>query len=234
MNNSVLAQITASPPSGNRPAPNWTDLSLFDWNNGGFEVRIGILWIIILALAVILFRMGWPWAKRKLVRGFRTKSVKLRFGSQEFEICPDHETRRIAYQAWVEIQTRKVGLAFEEQHDVIVEVYNSWFELFRVLRELAKTIPAECLTDDEDARKLVDIILTALNTGLRPHLTQWQAKFRRWYASAASKEENRDLSPQEIQKQYPNYTSLVQDLRQVNGEFVRFAESLLQLAEGGK
>jgi hypothetical protein len=74
--------------------------------------------------------------KRKYLKRFRTKSVKLTFKGVEWEICPDTETRRIAHQAWVEIKSRKVGLPFEEGLDVIVEVYNSWYQLFGVLRDL--------------------------------------------------------------------------------------------------
>ncbi|MEK9136173.1 MAG: hypothetical protein AAB393_03545, partial [Bacteroidota bacterium] len=115
----LLSQATSS-ASGSKP--NWTDLSLLNWQEWGVETRIGLLWIIILVVFVFFLQFGWPLVRRRWWRGFRTKSVKISFKGPEVEICPDHETRRIAYQAWVEIQTRKVGLPFEEEHDVIVEV----------------------------------------------------------------------------------------------------------------
>lgn len=211
----------------------WADLSLIDWVDYGFESRIGLLWLIIFALILICAWLGLPRLMRRVIgNSFRTKSVKLTFKWGEWEICPDHETRRVAYQAWVEIQSRKVGLPFEDEHDVIIEVYNSWYQLFGVLRELAKSIPADKLGDCDDTRKLVDLLMTSLNKGLRPHLTCWQAKFRRWYSAEAAKDENAARTPQEIQRTYPEYGDLVSDLKRVNGEFVEFAKSLMKLVDG--
>ena len=50
------------------------------------------------------------------------------------------EVSKIAHKTWVEIMTRKVGLTFEEDKDVIVEVYNSWYKLFEIIRELLKNV----------------------------------------------------------------------------------------------
>ncbi len=76
--------------------------------------------------------------------------------------------------------------------------------------------------------------MRALNEGLRPHLTKWQAKFRRWYDSEVASEDHKGRSPQEIQRLYPEYGELVADLRKVNEEFVRFADSLEKIVKDGK
>jgi hypothetical protein len=211
-----------------------TELNLLNWNGWGFEARVGLLWVVL--LIVFGFILWWvlPWLRRRHLRGFRTKSVKLTFKGAEWEICPDTETRRVAHQAWVEIKSRKVGLPFEEECDVLVEVYNSWYQLFGVLRDLAKSIPADRLQDCEDTRNVVEILMRALNEGLRPHLGRWQAKFRRWYEAELAKDENKGKSPQEIQRKYLQYADLISDLRKVNEEFVRFADSLATVAKGGK
>jgi len=233
----VAQATTASPAAPTQPA--WQpvgpfDLSLLDWNGCGVEVRIGIVW---LAVAVLLGAAVWwllPWIRRKCLKEYRTRAVKLTFKGVEWDIYPDTETRRVAHQAWVEIKSRKVGLPFEEGLDVIVEVYNSWYQLFGVLRDLAKSIPADRLQDCEDTRNLVALLMRALNEGLRPHLTKWQAKFRRWYDFALASNDNKDKSPQDIQRQYPQYNELVADLRKVNEEFVKFADSLEKIVKGGK
>lgn len=211
-----------------------TDLSLLDWNGWGVEVRIGVLWLLVAVLIGVAVWWVLPLVRRKWLRGYRTKSVKLTFKGVEWDICPDIETRRVAHQAWVEIKSRKVGLPFEEGLDVIVEVYNSWYQLFGVLRDLAKSIPADRLQDSEDTCNLVALLMRALNDGLRPHLTKWQAKFRRWYDAALANNDNEGKSPQEIQRLYPNYEELVADLRKVNGEFVQFADSLERIVKDGK
>ena len=110
------------------------------------------------------------------------------------------EVSKIAHKTWVEIMTRKVGLTFEEDKDVIVEVYNSWYKLFEIIRELLKNV--EPNKKDKNVEKLEDILIKTLNEGLRPHLTKWQAKFRRWYDIELKKEENNKVPPQEIQKRY--------------------------------
>ncbi len=216
------------------PSVDAGELSLLNWHGWGLEIRVGIFWVVAFTAIVVLVWWVLPWLRRKYLRAFRTKSVKLTFKGAEWEICPDTETRRVAHQAWVEIKSRKVGLPFEEDFDVIVEVYNSWYQLFGVLRDLAKSIPADRLQDCEDTRDVVVLLMKALNDGLRPHLTKWHAKFRRWYDAELVKDEHKDKSPQEIQKKYPQYDELVADLRKVNVEFVAFADSLDRIVKDGK
>lgn len=227
----LLAQVPTTAPA--TQAASWMDLSLLDWQEWGFEIRIGLFWVLLFIAVCAAIRLGWPYAKRYL-RGIRFKGVKFSFKGPEVEICPDHEIRRVAYQAWVEIQTRKAGLLFDEEHDVIAETYDSWYELFGVLRALSKTIPAECYADDDDARKLVGVLLESLNEGLRPHLTRWQARFRRWYTAAVAKDGAAARPPQEVQRDFPQYAELVADLKAVNKRFVDFASALHRLAQGGK
>lgn len=133
----------------------------------------------------------------------------------------------VAHKAWIEIMTRKVGLLFEEDKDVIVEVYNSWYALFGIIRDLLKDI--EPRKKDKDMEILEDILVKTLNYGLRPHLTRWQAKYRRWYEKEIKDDKNKNLSPQEIQKNYDKYDELVLDLKQTNKQMVQFAEELKKL-----
>ena len=224
--NQVLAAVTTPPVDA-------AELSLLKWHGLGFEIRLGIVWFVLFVAIAAIFMWVLPWLQRKFMRGFRTRSVTLKFNNAEWEICPDTETRRIAHQAWVEMKTRKVGLSFEEGHDVIAEIYNSWYQIFGVLRELAKSIPADRLHDCDDTHNVVALLMKALNDGLRPHLTKWQAKFRRWYDAELAKEENKSLSPQDIQRKYPQYAELVADLRKVNEEFVTFADALKKVVNDG-
>lgn len=137
------------------------------------------------------------------------------------------EVSKIAHKTWVEIMTRKVGLTFEEDKDVIVEVYNSWYKLFEIIRELLKNV--EPNKKDKNVEKLEDILIKTLNEGLRPHLTKWQAKFRRWYDIELKEEKNSKVSPQEIQRRYEEYDSLIVDLKNTNEKMVQFAQELKKL-----
>ncbi len=74
------------------------------------------------------------------------------------------------------------GLKIDPDDDVTNEIYNSWYEFFVVTRKLVKDDPAVKVRQDS-TRKIIQLSIKVLNIGLRPHLTKWQARFRRWYAN---------------------------------------------------
>jgi hypothetical protein len=209
----------------------WADLVRLTIESGGVSVHLGL--IVLGAVAVVVCVWGFFVVRRmrRHAPKWDTAAVTLKLGDLvEMEIRPNHETARIAFQAWVEIRTRKVGLPFDEDHDVIVEVYDSWYTLFEVLRDLTKSIPAYHIRDCSDTCKLVEAMFKVLNGGLRPHLTRWQARFRQWYEAEQKVAGNEKKSPQEIQRGFPQYVELVADLKKVNADFVEFAASLGRLA----
>jgi len=227
----ALAQVSLATPATDGVSA--FDL-LFEWQRLGLGIRIGFIWLLITLGATAVLWWLVPYLRRKYFRNFRTKAIKLKTKWGEWEVYPDYDTRRIAHQAWVEIKSRKVGLPFDEDNDVVVEVYNSWYALFGVLRELAKSIPPDRLQDCDETRKVVEVLMRSLNDGLRPHLTRWQAKFRRWYDSESKEPDTNDLTPQEIQQRYPDFAELVADLKKVNHEFVEFADLLERVVKDSK
>lgn len=146
------------------------------------------------------------------------------------KIAPDYKDRQLAHQMWVEFTTRKAGLTFEEQHDVIEEVYNSWYELFRITRNHIKDIQAHRISHNTSTRELVRVSIAILNDGMRPHLTKWQARFRAWYGGQA--EARKTQSPQDVQREFPQYGELVSDLKKVNTWLVEYTEMLRKIAQG--
>ncbi len=145
-------------------------------------------------------------------------------------IKPNHEVKQIAHQAWVELKTRKAGLPIDEQNDVIGDVYESWYNLFGEIRSLTRDIPASKLKNP-NTKKLVELLIDTLNDGLRPHLTRWQAKYRRWYDKAIDKSDHEELTPQEIQNQYPQYKELVDDMLRINKQLVQYTEEIKKLVD---
>jgi len=205
----------------------WRDLLSIRINGWALDIHvggvlIGLLLTLILGLALLRRRGGGGW---------RVTKANFKFaGLGHVEICPDDDVARIAHTAWVELSSRKAAIPFDPDYDVITEVYNSWYELFRSLRELAKTIPAEAISKNRDASTVAEIILKALNDGLRPHLTRWQARFRRWYDTSLTDPQFKSLSPQELQRQFPDYRELVEDLQRVNAGMIQFTEELRRVA----
>ena len=190
---------------------------------------------VLLALVLIGLVIFFVYLRRRGSKclGWSVIDAEVQLGGiGKVKIRPSHEDVQIAHKAWVELVTRKAGLPFDEQHDVIAEVYDSWYALFQEMRGLAKEIPAQKLRDSKDTQELVRLLIDALNLGLRPHLTKWQAKFRHWYDTAIKS--GGEKSPQEVQKLYPQYDELVDDLKKVNRQIVEYAAVIKQIAQGCK
>lgn len=143
---------------------------------------------------------------------------------------PNQEVAGLAHRAWTEIVTRKAGMAFDAEHDVIEEVYDSWYQLFGEVRSLVKSIPVDKLRANEDAQRLVSLLLVLLNDVLRPHLTEHQARFRAWLATQSTDRAN--LPPQEVQKKYPNYKCLVDSIEKTSTDCVDIARALKVISQG--
>ena len=146
-------------------------------------------------------------------------------GNNIMRFKPNRKDKEIAYQLWVELSTRKLGIPLDMDNDVIYEVYNSWYEFFKITRKSLKEFPVSKL-ENEVSTEIIDIAIGVLNGDLRKHLTKWQAKFRHWYNIEKNKEENDNLSPQEIQKKFPEYDELVKDLISVNKCLINYTNLL--------
>jgi hypothetical protein len=237
----LLAKIAVLSPSGAQAlagsspgeGPGWGYLVDASFHDGSLHVTFGPL--TLLFAAIIFF--GWlAWWFRSSGLGwgdYELVEATLKIGEiGEVKIAPNYETRQIAYQAWVELSTRKTGLAFDPDHDVIVEVYDSWRNAFTEIRGLVKSIPIHRLERSEETRKLVDLMIAVLNRGLRPHLTRWQAQFRRWYEQAQTSPGNVSKSPQAIQREFADYAELARDLQDVQSAMLEYREFLFRLARG--
>lgn len=151
--------------------------------------------------------------------------IKLGIGQSSVTVKYNRKDREIAYKLWVELNTRSIGLEFDEESDVITEVYDSWYKCFSITRELLKEIPMNRLNS---SLQLIELIVDILNKGLRPHLTRFQADFRRWYTLEKTKQPN--ISPQELQRMYQNYEELVKDLKNANHHMIEYKNLLRKIA----
>lgn len=172
------------------------------------------------------------WRKTTLGESFEIDEMELGIGDQKLTLRPNYEDLQVAYRMWVELKTRKIGLPIDERHDVIVEVYASWYEFFKIARELIKSVPVRKLRQHDSTQTLVALSLRVLNDGLRPHLTQWQARYRSWIARASAEDPNRMLTPQELQQKYPQYQELLADMRAVNRRLVYYTGLLEKMVYG--
>ena len=81
---------------------------------------------------------------------------------------------------------------------------------------------------------LRDVTLNIINVTLRNHLTKYQADFRYWIDKMSRNDEYKNLSPQSLQKEYPKYNELIEDMRKVNKECFSYLSDLENIYKGGR
>lgn len=189
-------------------------------------------WIALAAIVLLVIALV-VWRLLRSRNRFLVDKVQFNapFGLGNVTIRPTIDVRQLAHEAWTELVTRKAALPFDPKHDTIVDIYSSWYAMFGEVRSLVRNVPASSLSNGSDAEELVRLLVGILNEGVRPHLTCWQARFRRWYDCQA-KDRPRD-APQAIQRDYPEYAQLEADLIQVSAGLADFADDLHRIAVRG-
>lgn len=183
-------------------------------------------WLIL--ILVLLFLVYFFWLKNKLRYDLVKVDINLgNVGKAEFR--PNKNDLQIAHKIWTELVTRKAAIPIDKDHDVIEEIYNSWYAMFQKVREFISDIPADLIRSNKSTKEIVRIATQTLNEGLRPHLTRWQARFRNW--SEAKKDEMMEMTPQEFQQKYPQYNDLIDDLMRVNEQLIQYSQELKKIID---
>lgn len=198
-------------------------------NDFSMSVELGA-WVAPTFLLLGFLVLIWLWFRGRIGLGsFELDSAGIGIGDTTVSFKPNRTDRQIAYAIWDELSTRKIGLAIDPEHDVISEVYDSWYSFFGVTRDLIKEVPAHKLKN-KGTRAIVRASVQVLNEGLRPHLTQWQARYRRWYEATLKDDDIRD--PQSVQQAFPKYDHLVKDLLEINAKLIEYRKAMYELATG--
>lgn len=188
-------------------------------------------WLIVLFFAALLLFAIWKWKKFWPLRRYEVVSVNVELGGVgKVEFRPNNEDVQVAHRIWTELVTRKAALPIDPEHDVIAEIYDSWYAMFGRVRQLISDIPGQLLRTEKSTKELVRIATQTLNNGLRPHLTQWQARFRNWYSQHS--DDLKTKTPQEVQRAFPEYSKLIEDMKKVNAQLIQYAGELEKIIRG--
>ena len=172
----------------------------------GGQITFEISLLMICALVFISGTIYIFYSKKlKKFKEFEIDTAELGVGKNKLRFKPNYVDRQIAYAIWVEMSTRKIGLPIDQENDVVLHIYDSWYSFFGIVRDLLKNVPVSKL-DSQGTRQIVKISIDLLNLGLRPHLTRWQARFRHWVGTQEAKQEGKN--PQELQKDYGYFEDL--------------------------
>lgn len=201
-----------------------------DWST---SIQVSLWLVLPFVLSVVTYVL-WRWFRGNTGwKNFEIDQAEIGVGTGKLKLKPNMTDRQVAYSIWVELSTRKIGLPIDFEHDVIAEVYDSWYAFFSVTRELVKSVPVNKVRQDS-TQKIVRLSIEVLNEGLRPHLTKWQARFRRWYECELSKTSGDVvIDPQDIQQKFPKWQELKTDMERVNQHLMNYREKmhLLVLAD---
>lgn len=198
--------------------------------NSGVSVYIhtGVLWVSIVGLVLLIV---WILSRRQSsplwsFAALEMDEMSLGIGESRAVLRVNREDLQTAYKIWVELSTRKIGMRVDLEHDVILQVYDSWYSFFQVTRELIKEIPVQKFLVRRSEHNLVQVAIDVLNLGVRPHLTVWQAKYRYWHDTARDLPEYAGLTPQQLQRRYPEFDQLSEDLSRVNDRLIHYRQFL--------
>ncbi|RLD57923.1 MAG: hypothetical protein DRJ01_13240 [Bacteroidetes bacterium] len=206
----------------------------FDKETFVFSLNLNV-WILILAIALyffIIYLIKEYKKKQSVDKDVVPVKLKYKLGGVEIEynIIRNYQNIEIAHKIYIELITRKAAIEIEENKDVIVEVYNSWYSLFQITRNELKSFNGKLLKDNNTSQELVRLLTDILNKGLRPHLTEYQARFRKWYTEQLEKNENN--SPQDIQGKYEDIKELWSSMKEVNKTLIEYSEQLKKIIDG--
>lgn len=206
-------------------------MNIFEFSfDNWYTLVLTLNWLSIILIILAIFVGVFLWnkcIKHTVNKSLMVDEVLLGIGNSQVKLKYNKKTQEIAYKLWVELSTRKIGLNFDPENDVIFEVYDSWYDFFSIARELMKEIPAERL---KYSSELIELTEAVLNKGLRTHLTIWQAKFRKWYNENVHT--NLGKTPQQIQEMYPYYEELKKDLIDTNTRMIEYKHLMERIAFG--
>ena len=190
-------------------------------------------WIIIILIAILI--VLYFLLRKKVKNLFNWYEMEFEISGSpkaKFKVRRNSENLYIANRIYIELTTRKAAIPIDEDNDVIEEIYNSWYKLFEIIRDEIKSLPGEYLKDHDPTNALIGLTSKILNEGLRPHLTKYQARYRKWLEQELEKRKDEDISPQEIQKQYPDYQELINSMKDVNILLIDYSKELNKLIKG--
>lgn len=208
--------------------------TVFDYKKPALIIETDWYFVVGIICLIVLYIIYQKKIKSKLQNIFvQETSFEINTGLFKYnqKIKRSYQNLYVAHRIYIELVTRKAAIPIDVEKDVLVEVYNSWYSMFKTIREEIKNLPGDYLVDNESTKKLIDLTIEILNDGLRAHLTNYQAEFRKWYDKELKKEIDSDVSPQDIQKRYSKFKELTDSMIEVNKTLEAYCDQLKKLID---
>jgi len=142
----------------------------------------------------------------------------------DYELDVDKNDIKVAWNIYCELQTRVGIVSFKEEEDIISICFESWYDLFKVVRNNLKdlNVPLKKAKVEETTKNLDEILFSLLNNHIRPFLRKWHYKFDSYWNENFAKDKN----PIEVQKRYPNYKELIKDIELLEKKLKEILDAL--------
>lgn len=135
--------------------------------------------------------------------------------------------RMMAWELFVQTKTNRVLMHYEEGYTAISLEFNFANEVLMVYDACLAGMPIQLLEKENGLGK---IQLLVIEEGIKPFLAKWQDKFCKWEREPISNE-NKGKTVLEMQKLFPEYELLVQDLNMFKNNLNKYANELLKIAK---
>lgn len=192
-----------------------------------FSITLDIGTLIIAVPSVIAIIVYFFSKKRLKKLNFDIDECELGLTGGTIRLRCNKIHQQIAYRIWVDINTRVIATKIDLDVDNIRVVNDSYYKCFTDTRELLKEIPVNKINNDGE---LVNLIVRFLNEVMRPYLTKWGVTYNNWYDNKIKTDEMKGKNPVEIQKSYPYYEELSNDLLSINEKVMKYSDKLHEIA----
>jgi len=193
-----------------------------------------ITYIVITMIGIVLISISFfgIFKNKHIISDFLNKlqrnEVNLIISGVELRLLSSEDDRKIAWEIFTEINTRIAVVDFNEDYDSFYHVHKSLYTMFQLVRDKIKEIPVDTIKDDNN--QIIDFYLRILNDGIRPYLSKWHIPISQWVKN--NEKENPKLSILEIEKNYPQRTEILSDIKLMNLRMSHFSDVLLNIAKG--
>ncbi len=145
----------------------------------------------------------------------------------EFEIQTNRKVKKIAWELYCELSTRVGVIDFKEIEDLFINCFDSWYAFFKFARKKVILIgPPKKNKKGDKKYNIISIVLSLLNDQLRPFLRKWHNRFTHFWKNNIDQAD--DLIA--LQKLYPDYNSLIEDLKQMSIKLKQTSEMLNKIS----
>jgi len=136
----------------------------------------------------------------------------------------------VAWNIYCELQTRVGIIDFNEEEDIISICFESWYSLFKVVREQLKELKVPIKkSKSTESKNLDQILLSLLNDHMRPFLRKWHYNFKSYWEKKYESGKN----PIEVQKSFPNYSDLINDIHILEKKLKEILNALEKIVRWG-